>query len=250
MKKRSAKSVLKIEILSLFPGMFIGPLSESLLAKAQEKNLIQFAIHNLRDFTKDRHRKVDDRQFGGGSGMLIKVEPIYNALKKLGRVLSKKKSRPWVVYMSPQGKKLDQSMAIELSRKKNLVLICGHYEGIDERAMKWIDQEISVGDVVLTGGEIPAMVLADAVCRLVPGVVKEWSSIQNDSFFDGQLDCSHYTRPPEFMGMKVPPVLLSGNHKEVEAWRRRSAEENTRAKRPDLLSKNLYTEISKEVLAS
>lgn len=230
----AVKPVLKIEILSLFPGMFAGPFSESLIAKARQKNLVDIRIHDLRDFSQDKHRKVDDKPFGGGAGMLIKIEPIYNALKKLGRVLSRKKSKPWVVYLSPQGRKLDQAAALELVRKKHLILICGHYEGIDERAARWIDEEISIGDFVLTGGEIPAMALTDAVCRMVPGVVKERASIENDSFYSGRLDCSHYTRPVEFKGMKVPPVLLGGNHKEIEEWRRRSSEENTQAKRPDL----------------
>ncbi len=227
--------VLKIDILTLFPGMFAGPFSESLIAKAQQKDLVNIQIHDLRDYTKDKHRKVDDKPFGGGAGMLIKVEPIYNALKKLGRVLLKKKSKPWVVYLSPQGDKLTQTAARKLAAKKHLIFLCGHYEGIDERAAKWIDQEVSIGDFVLTGGEIPAMALTDAVCRMVPGVVKEQASIENDSFFNGLLDCSHYTRPDDFMGMKVPPVLLGGNHKEIGKWRQKSSEENTRTKRPDLL---------------
>lgn len=236
MKSQKAKPVLKVEVLSLFPEMFTGPFGQSLLAKAREKGLIELNVHNLRDFTKDKHRKVDDRQFGGGSGMLIKVEPIYNALKQLGALSKSRKSKPWVIYLSPQGQKLSHSLARGLSLKKHLVLICGHYEGIDERAMKWVDQEVSIGDFVLTGGEIPAMAVTEAACRLVPGVVKEQSSIENDSFFNRLLDCSHYTRPEKFLGMEVPGVLLSGNHAAIAEWRNKSSLENTKAKRPDLLS--------------
>ena len=215
--------------------MFAGPLSESLLGKAQGRGLVEISVHNFRDLSRDKHRKVDDKPFGGGAGMLLKVEPIYNTLKKLGAITKPKKgAKPYVIYLSPQGKTLNQTIAKRLSKKNRLILICGHYEGIDERAMRWVDAEISIGDFVLTGGELPAMVVSDAVCRMVPGVVKEWESVERDSFFNRALDCSQYTRPKEFLGMKVPRVLLSGNHKDIECWRSEDSIANTRKKRPDL----------------
>lgn len=227
---------LKIDIVSLFPEMFSGVLSASLLGKAQAKGLLDIRVHNLRDFSEDqKHHKVDDKQFGGGAGMLLKPEPIYRALQHLGALPDQPK-KPWVIFMSPQGRPFSHSVALELSRKERLVILCGHYEGVDERVMAWVDEEISMGDFVLTGGEIPAMALTDAVSRLVPGVVKEWQSVENDSFFGGLLDHSHYTRPPEFMGMKVPDVLLSGDHQEIASWRMEDSLRNTRVKRPDLLS--------------
>ncbi len=225
---------LKVDILTLFPGMFEGPFRESLLFKAQEKGLLKISIHDLRDYTEGRHRKADDKIFGGGSGMLLQVEPLWNALKALG-AMKKGKNKPTVVYLSPQGRKLNQSVVRDLAPKKHLLLICGHYEGIDERVMRWVDEEISIGDYVLTGGEIPAMVLTDALARMIPGVVKEQSSVENDSFYQGLLDCSHYSRPAEFLGMKVPEVLLSGNHRAIEKWRKVDAMERTLKKRPDLI---------------
>ena len=226
---------LEIDILTLFPAMFEGPLRESLIGRAQAKGLIRIGIHDLRDFTLDKHRKVDDKLFGGGAGMLLKAEPIYRAFKSLGAI-KKGKHKPTVVYLSPQGRPFSQSLALKLAQKKHLILLCGHYEGIDERTDRWIDMEISIGDYVLTGGEIPALVLADAVSRVVPGVVKEWGSVQNDSFFNGVLDCAQYTRPADFLGMKVPEVLLSGNHKAIEAWRKKNSQERTLKKRSDLLN--------------
>lgn len=226
-------SPLKIDILTLFPNMFSGPFQESLLKKAQEKGLIHIQIHDLRQFSSDKHHKVDDKQFGGGPGMLLKVEPLVKAIESLSQV-AEGGEKAWIIYLSPQGQTLKQSKALELSHKKHLILVCGHYEGIDERAMDWMDEEISIGDFVLTGGEFPAMVLVDAVCRLVPGVVKEWDSIVNDSFFTDKLDYSHYTRPAEFKGKKVPEVLLSGNHKEIENWRETDALDRTSKKRPEL----------------
>jgi len=230
----SRKNRLEIDILTLFPEMFKGPLSESLLGKAQSKDLVKIRLHNLRDYTSDKHRKVDDRVFGGGSGMLIQVEPLYKALKSLG-ALGPGKRRPHVIYLSPQGERLTQALVREIADTKWILLICGHYEGIDERATKWVDREISIGDYVLTGGEIPAMVLVDAVSRMVPGVVKEWDSVKNDSFYDGLLDSAHYTRPRKFLGMEAPQVLLSGNHLAIESWRKKDSLERTLKKRPDLL---------------
>lgn len=230
---------LKIDVLTLFPKMFSGPLQESLIGKAQSKDLVKINIHDLRNFTKDKHRKVDDKPFGGGHGMVLQVEPIFNALKKLSAISGKKnRKKPFVIYLSPQGKLLNHSRALQLSEQKHIILLCGHYEGVDERAMKWVDEEISIGDYVLTGGELPAMILIDAVCRLVPGVVKEWESIKSDSFFQSRLDYSQFTRPAKFMGMKVPPILLSGNHKEIQMWRKTNSLRNTFKKRPDLLKEN------------
>ena len=225
---------LEIDILTLFPGMFDGPLGESLIEKARAKGLLNIRVVDLRDFAEGRHRKADDKIFGGGSGMLLQVGPIWKALKKLG-AFSKGKSRPTVIYLSPQGERLTQGIVKELASPKRLILICGHYEGVDERVMTWVDREISIGDYVLTGGEIPAMVLVDALARMVPGVVKERESVEKDSFFDGKLDCSHYSRPAEFKGMKVPQVLMSGNHKAIEEWRKKEALDRTARKRPDLL---------------
>jgi len=219
--------------------MFVGPMSESLLGRACERRIIEVRIHNLRDWSADdRHRTVDDRSYGGGPGMVIQAEPIFKALKAIGAEGAKvfgKKLKPHVVYLSPQGRVLTQARAKCLSGKPWLIFLCGHYEGIDERAMRWVDEEISIGDYVLTGGELPAMVLADTVLRLVPGVVKELGSLAEESFQQGQLDYPHYTRPAVWRGQKVPPVLLSGDHAEIRRWRKTQALKATRAKRPDLL---------------
>lgn len=210
--------------------MFSGPLSESLLGRAQRENLIEVGIHNLRDWSDDvRHKKVDDRPFGGGAGMVIRPEPIYLAVKALS------KPKPWVVFLSPQGETLNQKMAEKLVKKKRILLICGHYEGVDERIMGLVDQEISIGDYVLTGGELPAMVIIDALARLVPGVVGDPESVKNESFTTGILDYPHYTRPSIWRGKKVPDVLLSGNHREIEKWRKSAAIRQTAKKRPALL---------------
>ena len=240
---QSPNRKLKIEILTIFPAMFEGPFRESLIGKARARGLLEIAVHDLRDFSLDKHRKADDALFGGGPGMLLKLEPIHRAFKSLG-ALKTGRSKPTVVYLSPQGKPLSQNLARDLALRKHLILLCGHYEGIDERAMRWIDLEVSIGDFVLTGGEIPAMALADAVSRMVPGVVKEWGSVQNDSFFNGTLDCAQYTRPAVFLGMKVPEVLISGNHKAIAAWRRKDALERTQKKRSDLLAYHACTKNS------
>ena len=231
----------KIDILTLFPQMFIGPFSESLLQKGQENGLLDIKIHNLRDFSKDRNRKVDDKPFGGGPGMVLKVEPIYRALKSIsalpGKVSKQKNNKkPYIIHLSPQGKKLTQPHLKNLITKEHIVLICGHYEGIDQRAVSFVDEEISIGDYVLTGGEIPAMVLIDALARLVPGVVKERESVERDSFFNQNLNFSQYTRPASFLGMKVPSVLLSGNHEKIQQWRTNNSSENTCNKRPELIN--------------
>ena len=231
------KTLLSVDILTLFPGMFEGPLTESLLGRARAAGRLVIRVHDLRRWSDDpRHAKVDDRPYGGGAGMVIRPEPLYRALKELG-AMKKSRTRPWVVHLSPQGRVLSQNLAEKLARRKRLLLICGHYEGVDERVLGWVDEEISIGDYVLTGGEIPAMAVVDAAARFVPGVVGDPDSVKNDSFSDGLLDHPHYTRPSEWRGRKVPAVLLSGNHRDIEAWRRRTAIEKTRAKRPDLLKK-------------
>ncbi len=209
--------------------MFEGSLSFSLLKKAQEKKLVEINLTNIRDFSADKHKMVDDTAFGGGAGMVMKPDPIVRAIGSRGK--------GQVILMTPSGKKLDQEMAKRLSKEKHLIIICGHYEGIDQRVRdKYVDEEISIGDYVLTGGELPALVLVDTVCRLVPGVVKEKDSLVNDSFYSGLLDHPSYTRPEEFEGSIVPEVLKSGNHKDIERWRRKESLKKTLFERPDLLA--------------
>lgn len=235
-KKAGSKSGLELDVLTLFPGMFKGVFSESLLGKAVQKGLVDVRVRNIRDFAEDRHSTADDRPYGGGPGMVLKAEPVFQALRACGA--SRKKQKPWVVYLSPQGRPFKQADAQRLAGKKRLVLLCGHYEGIDERLMSWVDEEIGVGEAVLTGGEIPAMLVADAVIRTLPGVVKEADSLTYDSFgagWKGLLDCPHYTRPALWRGQTVPAVLLSGHHQAVEAWRQAQSLQATRRKRPDLL---------------
>lgn len=233
------KSKLRIDILTLFPGMFEGPLSESLIGKARLKGSVDLRVTDIRSFSDNKHRTVDDRPYGGGAGMVMQAEPLFRALRYCGVPAVKKKGKaPLVLYMSPQGRPLTQALADELATRKHLVLLCGHYEGIDERLFDWIDLEVSVGDVVYTGGEIPALALTDAVVRKVPGTVKEEDSLTWDSFgagWDGGLDCPHYTRPAVWRKRPVPAVLMSGDHKGIQAWRSERARENTKKKRPDLL---------------
>jgi tRNA (guanine37-N1)-methyltransferase len=231
---------MKIDILTIFPKMFEGPLTCSLLAKAADKKILNISCTDIRSFTKDKHNKVDDRPFGGGPGMVMKPEPVYEALKSAGvkkrnHLYKNPFKKPLVIYMSPQGKTLKTGIVKKLAKYEHLVLLCGHYEGIDERIIKWVDEEISIGDYVLTGGEIPAMVLIDSVARMLPGVVQDKLSVQQDSFYNGFLDYPHYTRPAEFKKMKVPEVLLSGNHSDIEKWRKEQALERTKKRRPDLL---------------
>jgi len=219
---------VEFDLLTLFPEMFQGPLNESLLKKASSRGLLSFNIVNIRDFATDKHKTVDDTSYGGGSGMVMKVDVIVRALEK-----EKVESR--IILMSPRGTKLTQEKVQELAKEKHLTIICGHYEGVDERVRDYIDEEISIGDYVLTGGELPAMVLIDAVARYIPGVVKETDSVTHDSFHNGLLDYPSYTKPPEFEGKKVPELLLSGNHKEIEKWRGEQSLKLTKERRPDLL---------------
>jgi len=225
---------MKIDILTIFPKMFESPFGESLIGKAKEKGLLEINAIDIRSFSKDKHKKVDDKPFGGGSGMVMKPEPVYAAIKKAAAGKKRGQSR-LIIYMSPQGKPLNDSIVKDLSKYSHLVILCGHYEGVDERIMNFVDEEISIGDYVLTGGEIPAMVLVDAVARMVKGVVKEEESVKNDSFYNGLLDYPHYTRPAVFKKMKVPEVLLSGDHKKINEWRQKQSYERTKKRRPELI---------------
>jgi len=221
---------MKIDVLTLFPAMFAGPLDESIVKRAREAKLLDLKIHNLRDWTHDRHKIVDDRPFGGGPGMLLKVEPLFEAIESLQREKTK------VILLSPSGRKFDQSIARELAQSEDLLLVCGSYEGFDERVREALtDDELSIGDYVLTNGALPAMVVIDAVARLLPGVLGDDESSRDESFSHGLLEYPQYTRPAEFRGMKVPDVLVSGNHAEIEKWRREQAKARTKENRPDLL---------------
>jgi tRNA (guanine37-N1)-methyltransferase len=229
------KSAMRIDVITIFPKMFDAVLGASIVKRAIEKGKLDVRVHDLRDYTLDRHRKVDDRPFGGGSGMVMCAQPLFKAIKE---VKSKVKGRrPQVVLLCPQGKRLDQPEAKRLAKLKSLILICGHYEGVDERVrQKFCDEELSIGDYVLTGGEIPAMVVIDAVARLLPGVLGDKNSLKFETFEGNLLEYPQYTRPANFMGMAVPPVLLSGNHTKIAAWRKKEALRRTKAARPDLLT--------------
>lgn len=221
---------MKIDIITLFPKMFQGPFEESIIKRAQDKKLVEIKIHNLRSWTKDKHKTVDDRPFGGGAGMILMVEPIYKALKDL------KQKNSHIVLLTPQGKPFKQKIAQKLSKKDHLILICGHYEGIDERIRKHlINEEISIGDYVLTGGELPAMVITDSIIRLIPKVLKKENAVKEESFSDSKLEYPHYTRPAKFKNWSVPEVLLSGDHQKIKTWREEKSTEKTKNQRPDLL---------------
>ena len=237
---------MRVHILTLFPEMFQGPLDESLLKKAQEKGLLNLNLVNLRDFTTDKHKTADDSPYGGGAGMVMKVDVVAAAISNLKSASGGPASK--VILMCPTGKLLTQDKVKELAKLESLTLICGHYEGVDERVRDYVDEEISIGDYVLTGGELPAMVLIDAVARHIPGVVKEEASVKQDSFYAGLLDHPTYTRPEEFEGKKVPDVLLSGHHTEIERWRRKEALQKTLYLRPDLLAKADLSENDRKLL--
>ena len=238
--------MLKIHVLTLFPEFFESPFNASIIKRALDKGLIQIELINIRDFSRDKHKKVDDYPYGGGSGMVMKPEPIFEAVDYVEKTIEGERRR--IILMSPQGKAFNQSLARELATEKNLVFICGHYEGIDERVKTLITDEISIGDYILTGGEIPALAIIDAVTRLVPGVLGSSQSLEEESFSDGLLEYPQYTRPEVYRGLKVPDVLLSGNHKEIELFRRREALIRTREKRPDLFKKLKLTDFDKELL--
>lgn len=222
---------MRVDIVTLFPEICRVPLGESMMGRAQEAGALDLHIHNLRDWTTDRHHVVDDAPFGGGQGMVMKPEPIFAAVESLQTDAST------VVLMTPQGRRFDQQMAQEFSARNHLIILCGHYEGIDHRVIEHlVDAEISIGDYVLTNGAIAAVIFVDAIVRLLPGVLGDEQSAADDSFSSGLLEAPQYTRPAEFRGWKVPDVLLSGHHGEIAAWRQREAERRTRENRPDLLS--------------
>ena len=233
---------MKIDILTLFPEICRAPLSESMMKRAQENKIVDLRIHNLRDWTTDKHHIVDDAPFGGGQGMVMKPEPIFAAVEDLQKTSNAQRStpnvamqKPKVVLMSPAGRRLDQKLATDLSKESHLIIICGHYEGVDHRVIEHlVDLEISIGDYVLTNGAIAAAVLVDAVVRLLPGALGDAQSAADDSFSIGSLESPQYTRPAEFRGWKIPDILLSGNHAEIAKWRKEQALKRTKQNRPDL----------------
>ncbi len=221
---------MKIDVITLFPGMFTGPLDESIIKRARTEGRLELTLHNLRDYTHDRHKTVDDKPFGGGPGMLLKPEPIFEAVENLAGEGTK------VILLGPTGRPFTQAIARELSQEKHLLFLCGSYEGIDERVREHLaDDELSIGDYVLTNGNLPAMVIIDAVARLLPGVLGDDESSHEESFTNGLLEYPHYTRPAEYRGMKVPDILLSGHHANIVAWREEQSRRRTQESRPDLL---------------
>jgi len=226
--------MIRFDILSVFPEMFESPLNHSILKRAQEKGIAEIHLHNIRDYAEDKHRMTDDAPYGGGGGMVMKVEPIDRALASI----VPSRDNALVVLLTPQGETFNQKIAEEMSRYFRIVLVCGHYEGVDERVRDHlVDREISIGDFVLTGGELSAMVVVDAVTRLIPGVLGNYDSASYDSFSTGLLEYPHYTRPGSYRDWQVPDVLLSGNHREIESWRRKESLKRTYLRRPDLLEK-------------
>ena len=266
---------MKIDILTIFPDFFRGPLDYGIVRRARETGLVDISIHDLRNFTKDKHRTVDDRPFGGGEGMVLKPEPLFECLESLGGVASLQQrlgrtAKQSVILLSAQGKKLDQALVAELAELERIILVCGRYEGVDERVSEYLaDREVSIGDYVLSGGELGAAVIVDTVTRLIPGAVGNDASTRQESFTaqslpiedacatsgpsstcgsGGLLDYPHYTRPADFRGMAVPEVLLNGNHEQIRRWRRRAALEKTLRNRPDLIETVSLTEEDKKLL--
>lgn len=238
---------MNFDILTLFPDMFKGPFDESIIRRGQDKGLIQIGLHQIRDYTADRHRTVDDAPYGGGAGMLMKPEPLAAAIE----AVKKQNTDAFVLLTTPQGKPLTQQLAQELSLKPGVIIICGRYEGVDERIHQhYVDLEVSIGDFVLSGGELAAMVLVDTITRLVPGVLGSEESAATDSFSDGLLEYPQYTRPPEFNGLEVPAPLLSGNHAEIARWRREQSLKRTAERRPDLLAQADLTDKDRFFLRS
>lgn len=235
---------MRIDVLTTFTGMFDGPLDESILKRARQKGLLEIVVHDLRKWAADRHRSTDDAPYGGGAGMVMRPEPLFAAVESLG-------TPDAVVMLTPQGERFTQALAHELSKVRHLVLLCGHYEGFDERAREHLGvRELSIGDYVLTGGELPALVVIDAVARLVPGVVGSSASLDEESHGQGLLEYPQYTRPPDFRGWRVPQVLLSGNHAEIARWRREQSLLRTLARRPDMLERAELTSSDRRFLAA
>lgn len=232
-----------IKVLTLFPEILEGPLGVSIIKNAQDKGLLDIDYINIRDFADNKHKKVDDYPYGGGAGMLMTPQPIFDCYSEVIKDISSTK-KPRTIYCSPKGKVFNQQMAIELSKEETLIFICGHYEGVDQRVIdELVTDEISIGDYVLTGGELPVAVIIDSISRLIPGVLGQDESFQEESFYSGLLEYPQYTRPQNFRGLTVPSVLLSGNHKEIKDWRRKTSLEITIKRRPDLLDK---ADITKE----
>ncbi len=235
---------MRIDLITLFPEMCEAVLSESIIGRARNKGLVEICCHQLRDFAFDKHRRVDDSTYGGGMGMLMKAEPIALCFEAICQTLD---TRPHFVYLSPKGTTLTQEKVRELSRLENIVLLCGHYEGVDQRVLDlYVDEEISVGDYVLTGGELPALVLTDSVCRMIPGVLSDQICFEEESHYSGLLEYPQYTKPAEWRGMEVPEVLLSGHHANIEKWRREQSLLETARKRPDLFKLAELSEKEKE----
>ncbi len=230
---------MRIDILTILPQLFDGPFSDSILKRAQDKELVEIHLHNIRDYSDDKHKNVDDYQYGGGAGMVMRIEPIAKCIE----LLKSQREYDEIIYMTPDGIILEQSECNQLSLRNNLMILCGHYKGVDERIRThYITKEISIGSYVLSGGELAAAVLADSIIRILPGVLNDETSALTDSFQDNLLSPPVYTRPPEFNGLKVPDILLSGNFKEIESWREKMAMERTQNRRPDLLdSSDLQT---------
>lgn len=236
---------IEIDVVTIFPGMFEAITKYGVLSRAIQNNIVSFTAHDLRDYTKDKHKVTDLYAYGGGPGMVMKPEPFFEFYDNYVQTKNKK---PYVILTSPQGKRFDSTDAERLSKQENLVFFCGRYEGIDERVMTLVDEEFSIGDFVVTGGELPSMLMIDAICRFVPGVVGDIESVKNDSFYNSLLDHPHYTKPREFRGLKVPEVLLSGNHEKINEYRKRESIIRTILKRPDLFIKHDLDEFEKKVI--
>jgi tRNA (guanine37-N1)-methyltransferase len=233
---------MKIDILTLFPAMFVSPFNESIIERARTRKLVEINTVNIRDYAQDKHQQVDDYPYGGGAGMVMKFDVLSRSIESL------KKANSRVVYLSPQGKPLDQDNVVRMAQQEHLVLLCGHYEGIDERIMNLVDEELSIGDYVLSGGELAAMVVVDAVTRLIPGVLGDDNSSQEESFVGGLLEYPHYTRPRTYQGEEVPEILLSGHHEHIRLWRKKLSLMRTLQKRPDLLLKREYDQEERKLL--
>lgn len=241
---------MKIDVLSLFPEMFSGPLSESIIGKAKDKGLLDVNITNFRDFSTNKHNNVDDYPFGGGAGMLLQAQPIFDALSYTQQLaINDGLSKGRIILLDPAGKKFDQKEAEKLATEDHLTFICGHYEGYDERIKSLVTDEYSLGDFILTGGELPAMVMIDSTIRLIDGVLGNTSSAPGDSFSSGLLEYPQYTRPSDFRGMKVPKVLTSGNHQKIAEWQQKEALRKTYLRRPDMINYNHLTALQKKLLA-
>ena len=239
-----AGHMVRFDLITLFPRMFDSPLQESIIKKAQQKGLINISVHDLRDYTEDKHRTTDDYPYGGGSGMVMKVEPIVRAIEAIKSASGKTRT----ILATPQGVAFSQETAQRLSTYSQVLIVCGRYEGIDERILYFVDEEISIGDYVLTGGEIAVMVIVDTMARLVPGVVGDMSSVLEDTFSNSLLKYPQYTRPSKFREFEVPKVLVSGNHNKVKKWRRAEALKKTSQRRPDLLKKAVLTDEDRQII--